>query len=306
MRDFFTEDVLAFFILPEEYPVSGIINNAKHMNAPITDLQTKGFVSVAYPAGLRSAVERAVGSWQKFCALPTSVKKGLPYSNNADGVGYELKEGVGRNADRKENFDVTTASRAWLERNASLIKDSSALSFVQDATALVGVMKPVILQFARDCEKAFGLAGFAEQVEASEGGFFVRFIHYFGDRAVGEETASAHADQSCFTLHLFESAPGLQCLSYEGKWTDMPVSPGETVIIPAMQMQLRSNGELRALAHRVVAVPETADGGRYSAVCFIQLKGFPKYDKDTHGRLQEKRPGFNYDMQPADFARLFK
>jgi isopenicillin N synthase-like dioxygenase len=272
----------------------------------IQDLKTKGSVSLEYPADLRQAVVRAVRSWKNFCSLPTATKKGLPYSNNADGVGYELKEGVGRNADRKENFDLTTASKAWLERNASVINDSAALAFVQDATALVAVMKPTIMKFARECEQAFGLAGFAKEVEASEGGFFVRFIHYFGDRKVGDETASAHADQSCFTLHLFESHPGLQCLTYDKQWVDMPVSEGETVIIPAMQMQLRSDGQLRALAHRVVAVPETADTGRYSAVCFIQLKGFPKYDKDTHGRLQEKVPGFNYDMPIGAFKDLFK
>jgi isopenicillin N synthase-like dioxygenase len=272
----------------------------------IQDLKTKGFVAVQYPSDLRQSVDRTVASWKKFCALSTITKKSLPYSNNADGVGYELKEGVGKNADRKENFDLTTASKSWLERNASVIKDPAALAFVQDATNLVSVMKPTIQQFARDCEKAFGLTGFAKEVEASEGGFFVRLIHYFGDRNVGEETASAHADQSCFTLHLFESDPGLQCLPYGGSWIDMPVSHGETVIIPAMQMQLRSQGELRALAHRVVAVPGTAEHGRYSAVCFIQLKGFPKYDKDTHGRLQEKVPGFNYSMPIAEFKSLFK
>jgi len=272
----------------------------------IQDLKSKGFVALEYPADLRQAVERTVTSWKKFCTLPAETKKGLPYSNNADGVGYELKEGVGKNADRKENFDLTTASRAWLERNASAIKNPQALEFVQDATNLVSVMKPSIMKFAQECENAFNLKGFAKEVEASESGFFVRFIHYFGDRSVGEETASAHADQSCFTLHLFESDPGLQCLPYDGQWIDMPVSLGETVIIPAMQMQLRSNGELRALAHRVVAVPGTAENGRYSAVCFIQLKGFPKYDKDTHGRLQEKTPGFNYSMPITEFKNLFK
>jgi isopenicillin N synthase-like dioxygenase len=86
----------------------------------------------------------------------------------------------------------------------------------------------------------------------------------------------------------------------------MPVSEGETVIIPDMQMQLRSNGELRALCHRVVATPETAKNGRYSAVCFVQFVRTKKYDKDKGGRLQEKEPGFNYKMPPGEFEMMFK
>ncbi len=86
----------------------------------------------------------------------------------------------------------------------------------------------------------------------------------------------------------------------------MPVSGNETVIIPAMQMQLRSGGDLNALCHRVIATPETAVHGRYSAVCFVQFKNTPKYDKDRCGRLQEKVPGFNYEMSHQEFERLFK
>lgn len=276
------------------------------MNKPINDLKIKGFVTFSYPQNLRREVDRTVESWKRFCDLPAEIKKGLPYSNNADGVGYELKDGVGNKADRKENFDVTLAGQEWLQRNIGHIKNSIALAFVQRATNLVEVMKPLIFDFAHQSEKAFVLEGLLDEVEKSEDAFFVRFIHYFGNRKLGDETATAHADQSGFTLHLFESAPGLQCLAYEGKWIDMPVSVGETVIIPGMQMQLRSRGEMKALCHRVIATRDTAQEGRYSAVCFVQLKHTPKYDKDTHGRLQERVPGFNYAMPHKEFAKLFK
>lgn len=276
------------------------------MNTPINNLKTKGFVALSYPPQLRKEVDKTVKSWKKFCSLPVEVKKNLPYSNNADGVGYELKEGIGNKADRKENFDVTTAGKAWLEKNIEKIKNPTTLEFVQNATSLISLMKPTIVDFARQSEKAFDLKNFSKEVEDSEDAFFVRFIHYFGDRTLEEETATAHADQSGFTLHLFESDPGLQCLTYDKKWIDMPVSEGETVIIPAMQMQLRSKGTLKALCHRVVANEKTACDGRYSAVCFVQLKNTPKYDKDKHGRLQEKVPGFNYEMPEKDFVALFK
>jgi 2OG-Fe(II) oxygenase superfamily len=277
-----------------------------HEKGSITDLKTKGHVAVEYPADLRVAVEEAVAAWVQFCALSTVAKTALPYSNGGTGVGYELKNGVGNKADRKENFDVTTAGIDWLAANIEAIGNPVALDFVERATGLVAYVKPLILEFARQCEEEYGLEGFLAEVEASEPQFFIRFIHYFGDRELGDETATAHTDQSGFTLHLFESDRGLQCLPYDGEWEDMHVSAGETVIIPAMQMQLRSVGNLRALCHRVIAYPETAEAGRYAAVCFVQLVHTPKYDKDGAGRLQEKEPGFNYDMPIVEFRKLFK
>lgn len=272
----------------------------------IKDLKNKGFVILSYPEELKGAVSDTVKSWKKFCDLPTWVKKNLPYSNNADGVGYELKDGVGNKGDRKENFDVTTSGVSWLEKNIDEIKNPTALKFIRQATALVPILKPSILKFAEASEKAFGIKGFKKEVEASEGGFFVRFIHYFGERSLGEEIAVAHTDQSGFTFHLFESEQGFQCLGYDRKWIDIPITTGGTVIIPSMQMQLKSKGILNATCHRVIATEKTMKIGRYSAVCFIQLKNTRKYDKDSHGRLQEKEPGFNYSMSPKDFSKLFK
>ncbi|MES2216268.1 MAG: 2OG-Fe(II) oxygenase family protein [Patescibacteria group bacterium] len=276
------------------------------MKSNLSSLKNQGFVNLPYPNDLRNAVNSTVTSWKNFCSLPIKAKTDLPYSNNTAGVGYELKEGKGPKGDRKENFDITTAGTEWLTKHAKQIGNGPALEFITQATELIETMKPYIFEFAEKVEKNFALKGFADEVRKSENAFFVRFIHYFGDRKLEDETASAHTDQSGFTLHLFESDPGLQCLSYDKKWIDMPVSEGETVIIPAMQLQYRSNGELKALCHRVIANTKTAENGRYSAVCFIQLSDTPKYDKEKHGRLQEKVAGFNYDMPFTEFSKLFK
>jgi isopenicillin N synthase-like dioxygenase len=276
------------------------------MKTKINDLKPKGFVAMEYPETLSRPVEIAVKSWKRFCDLSLEVKRGLPYSNGGTGVGYEFKNGIGNKADNKENFDVTVAGQDWIEDNVERIHNPLALDFVRNSTNLVGVMKPLVLEFARQVEKVYKIRGFVKEVEASEMSFFVRFIHYFGDRKPHEETASAHVDQSGFTLHLFESEKGLQCLTYRKQWINMPVSKGKTVIIPAMQLQLRSKGELRVLCHRVIATEKTAKTGRYSAVCFIQLKNTPKYDKDRCGRLAEKKPGFNYSLPHAEFKKLFK
>ena len=147
----------------------------------INDLKTKGFFDLQYPSSLRAKVSQVAMAWKEFYMLPTDIKKGLPYSNTADGVGYELKDGLGDKADRKENFDVTTAGKTWLETEIKNIHNQKALEFVKEATALVGLLKPTILDFARQAEQVFGLEGFVDEVNASEDSYFVRFIHYFGE-----------------------------------------------------------------------------------------------------------------------------
>lgn len=276
---------------------SGFIKN-------IGQLDRDGFVSVTYPHDLRAAVEQAVEAWKEFCTLAQDTKTNLAYSNNSDGVGYELKLGVGNKADRKVNFDVALSGLAWLNSRCSGL-GAPAQNFVKKAAALVAFMKPIVLDFAGSVEEQYGVTGLRDEVEEGEGVFFVRFIHYFGDRHEGEEIAAAHTDQSGFTLHLYESDPGLQGLTHEKKWIDMPVSEGETVIIPSMQLQLRSRGRLDATCHRVIANAKTAVDGRLSAVCFVQFPKTPKYNKAKGGRLQEKEPGFNYGMDPEMFERWF-
>ncbi len=245
----------------------------------IQHFKNNGKYTLVYPTALRRAVEDEIQKWRAFCEKPLEEKRRVGYSNNGAGVGYEYKDGSGPKGDRKENMDLTDGP-------------------------LIELIRIAALDFAQQCEKEYGLTGFVDEVRESM--FFVRLIHYFGGRVVGDETASAHVDQSAFTFHLYESDPGLQGLTFdEKKWIDIPVSAGETVIFPAMQMQLRSKGEIRALCHRVIATECTAKHGRYSAVCFVQLKRTAKYDKDRCGRLQERKPGFNYDMPNAEFSKLF-
>lgn len=274
----------------------------KHIN----NFESEGHVHIKYPESLRKTVEEAEKLWVRFCELPEEVKKSVPYSNGGAGVGYELKDGVGKNADRKENFDITIPGKSWVEENILNFRDKLTVEFVKKVGELVTEMRPVILEFAKNIERNYGLDGFEKEVSESENAFFVRFIHYFGNRSIGDEIATSHVDQSGFTLHLFESHPGFQYLSYEKEWKDLSITKGETLIIPSMQMQLRSQGRLRAMCHRVIATENTAENGRYSMVCFVQLKNTPQYDKNGYGRLQEMKPGFNYDMKLSDFKKMFK
>lgn len=269
-----------------------------------TNLEKQGFVHVLYPKELRRVVEDSVHAWKQFCALNATEKQQYTYSSTSDGVGYEYKDGQGLRADKKENFDIALQGETYLRSRVQ--EGTIAHTFVAQAMHLANVIKPIVCDFAKDIEHTFDIGGLADEVAHSDGAYFVRFIHYFGNREIDEEMATAHTDQSGFTLHLFESDPGLQGLGYNGTWFPMDVSAGSTVIIPSMQLQLKSRGKLKATCHRVVANPTTIHHGRYAVVCFVQFRNTPKYNKAECGRLQEKVPGFNYTMSHDTFASLFK
>ena len=268
----------------------------------IIDLKTKGLVSVPYPDALRKGVEQAVASWKLFCTLPKEAKGKFLYGK---GAGFELKEEKGTFKDLKEDFHVTLPELTRLMSIAGEIANPKAMQFITDADALVQLVKPALNEFAQSAEEAFAMPEFAKEVREDQIRLTLRFLHYFGDRPGIEEMANPHADKGGFTLHLYESDPGLQYLGWDRQWEEMPISEGETVIIPGMQLQLRSENKLKALCHRVMSNADTARRGRYSAVCFVSLNNTPAYNKSAKGRLQEFAPGFNYKMDFLEFSSLF-
>jgi isopenicillin N synthase-like dioxygenase len=275
-------------------------------NTSIKDLASKGLVSVQYPPELRASVEKAVAAWEAFCKLPEEIRTQFPYNNAEDmGVGYELKKTPGANLDLKEDFHFATGSREWIEETATSLGNEEIMHFVHEAGKLVDLIEPLILDFAGRVEKEFDLKDFRDEVADSKSIWFVRFLHYLGGRQEGEEIATAHADKDGFTPHLYESDPGLQYLDFQKRWQEMPVSPGETVVLPGMRLQYRSQNRLKAIYHRVVATEKTAAQGRFSVVCFVHPKRTPAYNKKKAGRLQEFQPGFNYDMPFEEFSKLF-
>lgn len=277
------------------------------MNKTIADLETKGLVRIDYPAKLRLAVESAVTNWKEFCAVDEKVKTSFPYFDvEGVGVGYELKKTPGSTLDLKEDFHYTQISSSDLDDEAATLKHEAIDNFLRSASSLVDLMRPLVLDAAQQMQEAYNMPGLTDEVADGEvSSWVVRFLHYFGGSQTGEEIAKAHADKSGFTLHLYESDPGLQYLDRAYEWQDMTVSEGETVIIPGMRGQYRSGNRLKATFHRVIATPKTAVAGRFSVVCFIHLKHTPAYDKARAGRLQEFEPGFNYEMSFEEFAKLF-
>ena len=274
------------------------------MTILMNELRDFGLVNVDYPSDLREAVKEAVGSWKSFCNLSKEDKCTFAFleDTHGDGAGYELKEEKALKRDLKENFHVTLFQ---YERLAE-IANKRTFPFLHDAKILLDRMESLVLQFAKSVEEEFGVLGLVEEVKISKPYWILRYLHYFGNQEIGTEIAAPHADKGGFTLHLFESHEGLQYFCIQTKfWEPMPVNEEQTVIIPGIQLQLRSEGDLKALYHRVVATEETASQGRFSMVCFIPFENTPKYNKKAFGNMQSHNIGFNYTMPHHQFSSLF-
>ena len=55
---------------------------------------------------------------------------------------------------------MTIGGKNWLKTNAEKIQNPIALDFIEKSTGLVGIMKPIILDFAQQVEKEFGIKDF--------------------------------------------------------------------------------------------------------------------------------------------------
>lgn len=267
-------------------------------------LSQHGLINVDYPEPLREAVTNAVRSWKEFCSLPKEEKCAFTFleDSHGDGAGYELKEDRESSRDLKENFHVTLFQHDRLAK----IADKRSFPFLHDAKVLLDQMEPLILQFAADVESEYDVPGLLKEVQESKQYWILRYLHYFGNQPIGTDIAAPHTDKGGFTLHLYESDDGLQhyCINMR-RWEPMPVSREQTVIIPGLQLQLRSEGQLKALYHRVVATHETARHGRFSMVCFITFDSTPKYNKKGKGTTHSHELGFNYSLPNEEFATYF-
>jgi isopenicillin N synthase-like dioxygenase len=92
----------------------------------------------------------------------------------------------------------------------------------------------------------------------------LRLIRYPRDDSAQDRSGiGANTDHECFTL-LFATAPGLQIVSRQGVWIDVPLVEGTMIMNIGDMMEILSNGGYLATRHRVKKVRQE----RYSFPMF--------------------------------------
>lgn len=263
-----------------------------------------GVVSLEYPDEVKSIVKDTLESWRAFLALSQDEKDILKASNHHDGVGYEKKGGQGESRDTKENFDITIRGIASLE---DAYKATTLPEIVKKlllhSSILASAVRPMQLAYG-DYVQSLTNESFSQTVTESARDVFIRLLSY-PPLPVGSLLGEAHTDHSGFTIHLAETSGGCEALDIDNIWQPLPIEGGNATAFGGIQTQLATKGAIKALCHRIVSTEKTSREGRLAIVAFTPLKGIPTYDRKKHGRLQAKRPGFNYTLDHMSFEDLF-
>ncbi len=262
----------------------------------IEDLSQLGYVRVAYPEALRKLVERAMLGWQTFCALPQSEKKRCSKEGDRDAdFGYMMRS----DHDQKEQFHVSLKDTFELKQRSCCIRDPHAVEFVIATDMLIYRIQPLIAEFAEHVERVYGVVGLKSDVLESAADWTFRYLHYYGTEHL---LADEHIDRGGFTLHLYENEPGGEYLDFDFVWRPFPIDHAQTVIFPSLGLQHRSQSALKALWHRVLATPETAQNGRFALVVFIDFPGFRC--QNIRKQFGNRPAGFNYHLDADAFEAV--
>lgn len=269
---------------------------------------------VTYPEQLRTNVNNAAEAWEAFCELSEQTQNLFMATNFFDGVGFERKTGDGsaeshESHDFKLNFDINKTGLDELRSIATLIDGNEgriAKRFIDCATTLVDSAQPALQEAGNHIATLANMPEFSTLAKDSAETATYRFLRYPKGAAVNSTIGESHADNSGFTLHLFEDTGGCEHLDEDKQtWHPMPVADGQATAFASMQTQEKTKGEVDALWHRIQANETTANFGRTAMVCFVALKDVAKYDRKTHGRLQTWEPGSTYGQDPEEFSKYF-
>ena len=230
----------------------------------------------------------------KFFALPERDKLAIEMVNSPHFRGYNraASEFTRGQPDWREQVDIG-AERSALPRGSSA-PAWTRLRGPNQWPAALPELRPVVMrwqiaamQVLIRLVRAFALAlgqpiGALEPLYAHEPHHLTKLIRYPGRNAPtdadgggtervntksgGAQGVGAHKDTDMITLLLQDRQGGLQVETPRG-WVDVPPRPGTFVINIGEQLELASDGYLRATMHRVVSPPPGTQ--RLSAAFFL-------------------------------------
>jgi isopenicillin N synthase-like dioxygenase len=171
--------------------------------------------------------------------------------------------------DIKEYFHVYPWGQIPPElRDQILDYYDKANSFAKELLGWVEAHAPVEVQ------EKFSIA-LSEMINGSEK-TLLRVLHYppmTGDEEPGAIRAAAHEDINLLTVLPAANEPGLQVLSKEGQWLDVPCDFGNLIINIGDMLQEASGGYFPSTTHRVInPTGEKQETSRISLPLFLHPK----------------------------------
>lgn len=251
-------------------------------------LRKQLYVDIDYPQHLTKAIG-TVEPWKQFCALPLEIKNKFEFLNHQDGAdpGYRWRRRSEGRED-KEYFHIypNTFELAEKDGNAELVASTPA---VKDFFTYAVEIQKLAFDFALGIQKEMNkdIPGLTGLIEDGKMQSVLRFLHYTNDEKA-EVIADQHFDRSLFTLHLYESGPGLQFLNWDMEWTDAPIDVGKTVLFNGYRMEEFTQGKLQKTWHRVIRTGDVKD--RVSMVLFVWTPAISSYNREA--RSQDMQPSY--------------
>lgn len=138
----------------------------------------------------------------------------------------------------------------------------------------------------------------------------LRLLHYLArDILPGEQAfgIGVHTDSECFTM-LATKGSGLQAVSRDGKWIDVPDVPGGLVVNIGDTMEAWTNGTYVSTQHRVISTGKE----RYSlpfffaADFFEEIKPLPQFTQGNTDRYPPFVSGLHIVSEYAKGFRYMK
>jgi isopenicillin N synthase-like dioxygenase len=258
---------------------AGEVERAKFLGELGAAARDIGFFYVA-GHGIAPALQREVMELaRRFFALPVADKLAVEMVNSAHFRGYNrvASERTRGHPDWREQIDIgaerpalerTPGSPPWVRLQgpnqwpAALPELRAVALRWQDAG--IGMLARVLRALA----SALGQSENAlEPLYVHEPHHLLKLIRYPGrGLAQADQGVGAHKDSELLTMLLQDEQRGLQVRTERG-WVDVPPVAGTFVVNIGEQLELASDGYLRATVHRVVAPPAGTE--RLSVAFFL-------------------------------------
>lgn len=239
-----------------------------------------GFAIVADHGLDQALIDRAIGRFKNFFALPEAVKLKYKVPGGGGQRGYtpfgteaakgadkvDLKEfwHIGRNLPPGHPFRAEMADNVWPTEVEGFEQDGYALYQAFDVLGLK--VLAAIARYLKLPEDFF-------VATVKDGNSILRALHYPPQQGKPDGIrAEAHGDINTITLLLGAEEAGLQALKLDGTWLDVNPPPNCVVINIGDMLDRLTNGYLPSTTHRVLnPAPERAHLPRYSIPFFLHF-----------------------------------